>query len=726
MGMGESPTPTGTGPAATGGAAGRWVLRAVAAWVGVGAVVSAVSVLSSCSSKPPPLQTSISCLTCHQEIHAAWAGTDHALANRLVTPDDEPVLATFPVEGEAAPKAILGSKPLWQPLIPGDGGRLQPHEIAYDPEKHEWFNVFGDENRRPGEWGHWTGRGMNWNSMCAHCHMTDFQKGYNPAADSYTSTWLEQGIGCVQCHGHVDRAHVTPGYKSPPPAPDGSARRTAMETCAPCHARNEILATGFKPGDRYEDFYRITLPVEPGVYWPDGQQRDEDFNWTSVLLSRMAHAGVTCMDCHDPHTTRTLLPVANNAICMQCHADPGRIMPGGTQAKPIDPTSHSRHKADSTGNLCVECHMPRATYMQRAPRHDHGWLSPDPLMTKELGIPNACSSCHKDKDLEWSIRYAEEWYGGKLAGRQRERARAIAAAQQGNPESVGKLLSLLKDEDIPAWRATYLQSLAPFAGAVPSVSAAAREALTHDNPMVRASGAQLLSGDASARAVLRPLLEDPVRLVRLDAAWALSDEIPSDAAVRKEFDAYLRIQEDQPAGQLKIGQDLANRGRFEEALVHMDHAGRWDPYSPGIFEAKGMMLSAMGRPAEAGAALFRAGMLNRASAVPMFRAGLAFAEAGMQLEATNALGAAVQRDPNMDRAWYNLGLLRSQQGDIPGAIDALSKAEAAASQVPDYPYAAATIHLRAGDRAAALEAVRRTLSLDPGHTGARELMRSLQ
>ena len=117
------------------------------------------------------------------------------------------------------------------------------------------------------------------------------------------------------------------------------------------------------------------------------------------------------MDCHDPHSTRTILPVENNNICMQCHAEPGRTMPGGTQAKPIDPTAHSRHKSDSTGNRCVECHMPRATYMQRAPRHDHAWLSPDPLLTRELGIPNACSTCHADKDLDWVIRYAEEWYG---------------------------------------------------------------------------------------------------------------------------------------------------------------------------------------------------------------------------------------------------------------------------------------------------------------------------
>lgn len=48
--------------------------------------------------------------------------------------------------------------------------------------------------------------------------------------------------------------------------------------------------------------------MDAGTFYSDGQQRDEDFNRASVQLSRMGHAGVTCLDCHDPHTTRTILP----------------------------------------------------------------------------------------------------------------------------------------------------------------------------------------------------------------------------------------------------------------------------------------------------------------------------------------------------------------------------------------------------------------------------------
>ena len=158
--------------------------------------------------------------------------------------------------------------------------------------------------------------------------------------------------------------------------------KRAQETCAPCHARNELLTGELRPGVAYHDYYRLTLPTEPAVFYPDGQMRDEDFNYTSLLTSRMGgKAGVTCLDCHDPHSGRTKLPVENNALCLQCHGPSPR-----NNAPIIDPLAHSHHAADNKGSQCVSCHMPTTTYMQRDPRHDHGFTKPDPLLTKELGI----------------------------------------------------------------------------------------------------------------------------------------------------------------------------------------------------------------------------------------------------------------------------------------------------------------------------------------------------
>jgi len=673
-------------------------------------------------------QTSSSCRECHAAQHTAWSGTDHALANRLLDPlADAAALAAFhPPSGigaDAPPTFKLGNKPLWQPLLPAPGGRWQPHELAYDVARKEWFNVFAAERRQAGEWGHWTGRGMNWNSMCAQCHMTGYQKKYDVNTDAYQSTWVEQGVGCIQCHGPTPTGHgAKEASYAKPAAPFYGDRQKMMQTCAPCHARGEALTDNFQPGDNYHDHYRVTLPVEPNVFYPDGQQRDEDFNWTSMLLSRMGHAGVTCLDCHDPHTNRPILPTANNQLCLQCHAAPGRVQPTGQRAVPIDPVAHSHHAEGSAGNSCVSCHMATTNYMQRAPRHDHGWLKPDPLLTQELGIPNACSKCHSDKPMEWAITHAETWYGPKLDSRQRTRARAVAAGQSGQPDATA-LLALLKAEDIPAWRATYLELLLPV-NTDSAVLAVATESLTARDPLERAAAVRLLSGTPQAANLLKPRLQDEVRSVRLDAAWALSSTLTANEPARKELDTYLALSLDQPAGQLRLGQDLANRGHWPEAEQAIARAANWDPYSPGIQETHALVLAQLGQTVAAAAKFYRAQELSPHDGSYGLRAGLAYAEVGHLEEAENAFKLAVDHEPTLHRAWYNLGLLLAKRERLGAAIVALKKAEGLASSQVDYPYALATVQLRAGDKVAAREAAERALKLEPQHEAARQVLRA--
>ncbi len=675
-------------------------------------------------------QTSGTCRECHEPVFVAWSGSDHALANRMIDPAREgPALATFApppgVGSGAAPVARLGNKPLWQPLIPAPGGRWQPHELAFDPAKGDWFNVFGNEQRQPGEWGHWTGRGMNWNSMCAQCHMTGYQKNYDAPQDAYRSTWVEHGVGCIQCHGPTKPGH---GAKDAPkvvsPAPFHGDRAKMMQTCAPCHARGEQLTLDFQPGDSYHDHYRVTLPVEPGIYYPDGQQRDEDFNWTSVLLSRMGHAGVTCLDCHDPHTGKTIIPASNNVLCLQCHGAPGRVMASGIRALPIDPLPHSHHAEGSTGNSCVACHMPTTNYMERAPRHDHGWLKPDPLLTKELGIPNACSKCHQDKTVDWAITSADQWYGARLNSPQRARARAVAEAQAGKATAVAALLPLFPTETVPAWRATFLSLLAPWS-AQPEVQAAARASLAAVDPVERAAAVRLVATSPQAAELLPPFLKDPVRLVRVDAEWALSTSLPADSPTRRELDAYLSLSIDQPVGRLRYGQDMANRGQLAAAEREIALATEWDPNSAGIFEVHGMVLAGLNRLSEAAAKLRRASDLSPTDGQRALQAGLAYAEAGVLTEAEKMFQTAVQRDPQFHRAWYNLGLLFAQSNRLPAAVTALRQAETVAPTAADYPYALATVLLRTGDAVGAKAAAERTLRLDPAHQAARQLLRAV-
>ncbi len=689
------------------------------------------------------------CRSCHEEIYLAWTKSDHAKAHRPVDKKaDEDALAIprdFPLHGvdyhaewkdgrpwfsekrgDRPPEPyvadfVLGYTPLRQYIVPAGGGRYQAAELAFDPRKKEWFNVFGDERRQPGEWGYWRGRGMTWNSMCAHCHMTDFRKNYDSVTDTYATTWREHGVGCAQCHGDLPASHVDPNRKPKPgPSPGLTAAdlKLAQETCAPCHARNELLTGALHPGGNYNDYYRLTLPTEAAVFYPDGQVRDEDFNYTSLMTSRMGgKAGVTCLDCHDSHTGKTRLPASDNMICLQCHGPAPR-----NNAPIIDPVAHSHHKSDSTGNQCVTCHMPTTVYMQRDPRHDHGFLRPDPLLTKELGIPNACNRCHSDKTVDWAITATDEWYGAKMESRQRQRTRVVVAAQGGAPDGAAPLLAFAANEEVPAWRATLLLLARNYAAHDPRVVAAARENLQHADPLVRSAAVQVLAALPGEAATLRPMLNDPSRLVRLDAAWPLSAELPADSSIRKELDAYLAASADQPAGRMRLGQDLFNRGRTAEAEVALRKAVEWDPYSPGLHDTLGILLNELGRPGDAAASLWRAAQLNPTDAQSAFNAALAFAGARQLKDAELALRETVRRNPRFDRAWYNLGLLLVQTNRAPEALEALATAEKIAPNVADYPYARATVLWPRGDRSGAQAAARRALEIDPNYGPARAML----
>jgi tetratricopeptide (TPR) repeat protein len=332
----------------------------------------------------------------------------------------------------------------------------------------------------------------------------------------------------------------------------------------------------------------------------------------------------------------------------------------------------------------------------------------------------------------------DRWYGKKMESRQRERARAVAAVQRatgstapgatgtdtsiGTPaEIAGKLLALFKSEDVPAWRATLLVVTRPYAGTDKRVVDAAREALADPDPLVRSAAVQVLNASPERGSVGR-MLQDPSRLVRLDAEWSLSDQLADNSPERQEFNAYLAANADQPAGQLRIAQDLFNRGRVAEAEAPLRKAVAWDPNFEEAYATLGTVLNSLDRNAESAAAFWRASQLNKADPNLTFNAALAFAAAQKFPDAELALRETIRRAPGNDRAWYNLGLLLAQSSREAEGIEALRQAEKLAPTVADYPYARATIHWKRGERDAAVAAAKRALEIDPENQGARSLL----
>ncbi len=532
------------------------------------------------------------CRTCHAAQYAQWAETNHALANRPVdaAQDEATFLAAAPtltiakgLDGFAFPdhdarrllQMAIGREPLVQYVSANADGRFLVTAQAFHVQTGTWFNVFGDASPSDGA--------LVWNNQCAYCHMTGLHKRYDAQQDRYRTTWDRHGVGCNACHAGMEAhvGHARPQSTPVQPAkctPDQPPKAMLADTCERCHARREELtAEAFQPGDSLHDHFQLELPDQPGLYYPDGQVRDEAFEGGSLLLSRMGgHGGVQCVDCHDPHTAQLRAPLAENALCLSCHAT------GKRGAVVIaDPQAHSHHSPESTGNRCENCHMPVTVFMQRDPRRDHGFTTPDPLLTLELGIPNACNRCHADRDASWAQDAAQKWYGARLETRQRRRALAVAAAMAGTADVHDALLTLSRDEDIPAWQATLAGLLTPWARE-PSVTARLGELLDAAHPLVRAAAVRALAEHPDRLRLLRRRLNDPVRLVRLDAAFALRDELHQQPGLltqtlAAEVVAWLDPSADTAMGALRRAEWALLEKDASGVRIHAQHAVQFAP-----------------------------------------------------------------------------------------------------------------------------------------------------
>jgi tetratricopeptide (TPR) repeat protein len=610
------------------------------------------------------------------------------------------------------------------------GGRLQTLELAFDPHKGDWFDIYGTEDRKPGEWGHWTGRGMTWNTMCASCHNTRVRKNYDEKTDSFHTTMAEMTVSCESCHGPMKKhAEWRAQYPDKSLADPTIAKQTPdqkFDTCGMCHSRRTELTGDFKPGDKYYDHHSLAIVDETELYYPDGQVHDEDYEFASFLSSKMHTAGVRCLDCHNPHAAK---PIADgNALCMRCHV--GNVQPF-PKAPAINILAHTFHQAESAGSQCINCHMPQTVYMQRHSRHDHGFTIPDPLLTKELGIPNACNRCHADKDADWSLAAVEKWYGAKMERPTRERARVIAAARRGDPSARDGLLKLLGSEtESGYWKASAVRLLDPWMGD-PQVNAAVTGAASHADPLVRTVVSRALEplvsqNNAPARSALEGLLVDPLRSVRVAAAWSLRASLDDHSQQWRELNHMLDLNADQPTGQMQKGAFWFDRKEPALGLKHFEKAVEWDPNSGGVRHELAMAYSLAGKPEQTLHALQEAVRLEPKHAEWHFKLALAWNELGKPDETLKELELTTQLDPGHARAWYNLGLARNSKGDTAGAIAALRKGEEVSPNDPGVPYARATIHLRLGQVDEARAAAMRALQIDPNYQDAAALLQSLQ
>jgi len=636
----------------------RFWLALVAVLV-IAAVVGAVAVIGRSRAAREPLRFvgSEQCASCHTTEYDAWKTSQHAAAMQDATTStvlgrfdstrfesggvtsvffrrgDRLVVNTEGPDGRQQDYEIrytFGVYPLQQYLIEMPGGRLQALTMAWDARPtpqggQRWFTLYPDVIVSHTDEFHWTGRQNNWNFMCADCHSTAVRKGYDPATDQFRTTHSELSVGCEACHGPGSQ-HAKwgayPGFvrrivwdnnglpaqlterrdaRWTMDATSPTARRSTprytdreIETCAQCHASRAHIAEGYTAGATLLDYYIPSL-IMADQYFPDGQQRDEVYNYGSFLQSRMYHAGVTCADCHDSHTQKLRAP--GNQLCAQCH-----------QPAVFDAPSHSFHPPGSPGAQCVSCHMPDTTYMEIDPRRDHSIRVPRPDLSISLGVPNACNRCHQDRDAPMADRVLRERLGRTPRGFQ-QFAGAFAADDHGATGAADSLARVFSDSTEPAIaRASALARLARYGGQ--AAFDAARRGADDRHPLVRLGALQVLEvfPPRERVTIAVPLLGDSTRAVRQGAAWVLAPVADSlrtplqrraYAAAAREFVESQRYNADRAGNRLSLAAFYAQRGQLDSAKIEYEAALR---LAPRLREARvglAVVLNAQGRIADA-------------------------------------------------------------------------------------------------------------------------------
>ncbi len=723
------------------------------------------------------------CAECHPREHDAWRGSQHDRA--MAEANAETVLGNFDnakfthagvtstffkrdgkffvrtdgPDGKLADFEVrytFGVYPLQQYLVPFPGGRFQALGIAWDARPREqggqrWFHLYPDRKLKAGDPLHWTGIDQVWNYQCADCHSTNLRKNYDEKADRYETAWTDINVTCEACHGpgsnHVAWARKEGDWKGRDdprkgltvaldersgvswaidPATGNAARSRPrasareIEACARCHARRGQFSDAWHAGDALGDGYRVSL-LEPGLYYDDGQMRDEVYNFGSFIQSRMYAKGVTCSDCHDPHTQK--LRATAGAVCGQCHA-PVRYATA----------SHHHHAEGSRGAECVSCHMPATTYMVVDPRHDHRFGIPRPDRSVSLGVPNACNRCHGDRKPEWAADAVAEWYPHPKPGFQTF-AETFAAADRGAPGAKAELMRIAGDAAQSGLaRASAVQRLASYLD--PVTLRTVENALRDPGTLLRAAAVGALAGtDAVTRQrLLPPLLADPVREVRMEAAAALAGEpeaglAPEDRArFRTALDEYIaaqRFDSDRPEGRANLGALYARQGRFDEAAAQYQSALALDPtYVPAAVNLADVY-RARGNEADAERTLLEALKRDPRAAAAHYALGLSLVRQKRSAEALKELADANRLAPDTPRFAYVYAVALNDAGQKQQAIRVLEAALERRPNDRDLLLGAALFLRDGGEARRAGAYARRLAELEPDNPQVQQLSREL-
>jgi predicted CXXCH cytochrome family protein len=440
----------------------------VAMLIGLVAILALTAGVVVASTKDkaelPNYLGSQACLGCHSDKFTNWETSGHAkMLTEVTKPESYPgdiTKASVELKAELAKAdyVVAGQRFLAKDRTTGEMKYLN---VQWDAAQGQYVAYKG---------------GASWNTGCAGCHATGYDKA--------TNTLAEVGIGCEMCHGpgkehvlgHGDVSKITAS--------------TDAQVCGQCHtggkaANGSSWPVGYRPGMKLGELLNLPV-VDPHATVPSSSLHWRQYPlWAAsahanavTALQSSGHASaacykchsadafvdetlngqkfdpathapfnaITCVTCHDPHnsTEKGQLRMEAQALCTACHTasiDPQvGLKPGTAVHEPmkemflgygaigIAPTKGAHASVE-----CIECHMADGNHLMKVIMP--GELAElDPSGTR----PDSCTTCHASSSRESRQAYLDlihETIGSKLDALNAD-ITTIAAALKANPSAL--------------------------------------------------------------------------------------------------------------------------------------------------------------------------------------------------------------------------------------------------------------------------------------------------
>ena len=355
---------------------------------------------------------------------------------------------------------------------------------------------------------------------CSGCHASQARP---QIVDGKMAThWTDLSINCETCHGpgleHA-RAWEALSAKAPMVRLEKLDLRASTAVCARCHGGPPTVGD-FAPSDASR---HIGLLADRDGLFPDGTASGQVYQHAAFLRSPCHTEGaLTCNDCHEAHGPGLRHQQHADAICTRCHED-------------YASRAHTFHAADKEGARCIGCHMPRNLGGLMAHQRDHRIGIPLPASPH---VPDACTSCHKDKDKAWADKaYRESW--GAPPRADLDAIEGIVRARRRDPSAEPLLRRALHHKD-PFYRANaavYLRELDSI--------------MDDPDPAVR-----LVALEASTQSAVRlaRMAQDSEPLIRgMALVYRARMGAPIGPGMRADLEVAARLVRDLPEAHVILG-----------------------------------------------------------------------------------------------------------------------------------------------------------------------------